>query len=83
MGWQVVIFMVVSSPGKHVPAQRPEILTSAVFSYKPHSLVRHMQPTMVRAGFLAAAQLSSYDHTKFYLKKEGIMNEGVKLHVVR
>jgi len=40
------------------------------------------QPTMVRAGFLAAAQLSTYDHSKYWLKREGLMGEGVGLHVV-
>jgi hypothetical protein len=39
------------------------------------------QPTMVRATFLAGAQLSSYDHSKFLMKKHGIMEDGVPLHV--
>ena len=39
------------------------------------------QPTVCRAGFLAAAQLSTYDHTKHVMKNQGWMSEGVPLHV--
>jgi hypothetical protein len=39
------------------------------------------QPTMVRAAFLAGAQMSSYDHSKFLMKKHKILDDGVPLHV--
>jgi len=44
-------------------------------------LYRGAIPTMSRAGVLAAAQLSSYDHSKSWLKSQGLFGEGVRLHV--
>mmetsp|Transcript_25657 Transcript_25657/g.60944 ORF Transcript_25657/g.60944 Transcript_25657/m.60944 type:complete len:134 (-) Transcript_25657:316-717(-) len=40
------------------------------------------QPTMARAALLAGAQLSSYDHTKYEMKRLGWMQDGVRLHVI-
>ena len=39
------------------------------------------QPTMLRAAFLAGTQLSTYDHTKYTLKRLGLMREGTPLHL--
>ena len=46
------------------------------------SLYKGTLPTTVRAALLAAAQLASYDHTKFVIKSNGLMEDGVPLHVV-
>jgi hypothetical protein len=45
-------------------------------------LYRGWQPTVARACALVAAQLSTYDHTKYTMKQNGWMEEGPKLHVV-
>lgn len=45
-------------------------------------LYRGWQPTVGRACALVAAQLSTYDHTKYTMKQRGLMEEGPKLHVV-
>jgi len=37
---------------------------------------------MLRAAFLASGQLSSYDHTKFLMKSNGIISDGPQLHVI-
>jgi len=39
------------------------------------------QPTMARAACLAAAQLSSYDHSKYLMKKHDILQDGTPLHI--
>lgn len=45
-------------------------------------LYRGWQPTVGRACALVAAQLSTYDHTKYTMKQKGLMEEGFKLHIV-
>jgi hypothetical protein len=45
-------------------------------------LFRGVQATAIRAALLTGTQLSSYDETKYLLKKYGIMKEGPALHVV-
>lgn len=70
---------------------RPQTYPDGVFRsfyqmYKLEGGIKGMwvgwQPTMFRAAFLAAAQLSSYDHSKVVFKRAGIMEEGTALHVV-
>ena len=38
--------------------------------------------TMTRAAFLSGSQLASYDHSKTYIKKVGLMEEGTTLHLL-
>ena len=45
-------------------------------------LYRGWQATTARAALLTAGQLSSYDHTKFLLKKHKMVEEGTKLHII-
>ena len=44
-------------------------------------LYKGVSPTIVRAGILTSAQLSSYDHTKYLLLKNEIFEEGHTLHL--
>eukprot|EP00940_MAST-03C_sp_MAST-3C-sp2_P002143 g2143.t1 len=44
-------------------------------------LYRGIGPTMMRAAMIASGQLASYDHTKHTLKSNGIVQDGVALHV--
>ena len=37
---------------------------------------------MQRAAILNAAQIPSYDHTKYMLLKSGVMHEGIACHLV-
>ncbi|KAI9355404.1 mitochondrial carrier domain-containing protein [Zopfochytrium polystomum] len=46
------------------------------------SLYRGVQATAIRASLLTSGQLASYDETKYLMKKYGIMQEGLNLHVV-
>eukprot|EP01083_Nonionella_stella_P008057 23240_1 len=53
--------------------------------YAEHGLTglyKGCTPTIARAALLTAAQLATYDHTKYTLKTNGVMEEGVPLHVV-
>lgn len=45
-------------------------------------LYRGVGPTMQRAAILNAAQIPSYDHTKYVLVKAGVMHEGIACHLV-
>jgi hypothetical protein len=45
-------------------------------------LYRGVGPTMQRAAILNAAQIPSYDHTKYMLLKSGVMHEGIPCHLV-
>ncbi|KAG0563166.1 hypothetical protein M758_8G008600 [Ceratodon purpureus] len=45
-------------------------------------LYRGVGPTMQRAAILNAAQIPSYDHTKYMLLKSGAMHEGIACHLV-
>ena len=45
-------------------------------------LYRGVHATAIRASMLTASQLSSYDETKYQLKKFNIMSEGISLHFV-
>ena len=36
---------------------------------------------MLRAALLTAGQMASYDHSKYLLKKYGLLEEGVPLHI--
>ncbi|KAI8619399.1 mitochondrial carrier domain-containing protein [Chytriomyces sp. MP71] len=45
-------------------------------------LYKGVQATAIRASLVTGAQLSSYDETKYVLKKYNFMEEGVSLHVV-
>lgn len=45
-------------------------------------LYRGVGPTMQRAAILNAAQIPSYDHTKYMLLKSGVMHEGIACHLV-
>ncbi|KAJ3266937.1 hypothetical protein HDU77_008282 [Chytriomyces hyalinus] len=45
-------------------------------------LYKGVQATAIRASLVTGAQLSSYDETKYVLKKYGWMNEGFPLHFV-
>ena len=61
--------------------------TKAAFCgiYQEHGfagLYKGCTPTIARAALLTAAQLATYDHTKYTLKSHGIMEEGVPLHIV-
>lgn len=47
-----------------------------------NGLYRGASATALRAAFITGGQLASYDHTKYYLKREGILQEGVVLHIV-
>ena len=44
-------------------------------------LYKGCTPTIARAALLTAAQLATYDHCKYTLKSNGIMDEGTPLHV--
>jgi len=46
------------------------------------ALYKGVGATMIRASFLTAAQLASYDHSKYLLKAHNILQEGVALHIV-
>lgn len=45
-------------------------------------LFRGVGPTMQRAALLNAAQIPSYDHTKYTLISSGLMHEGISCHLV-
>ncbi|KAJ3027945.1 UNVERIFIED_CONTAM: hypothetical protein HDU68_002801 [Siphonaria sp. JEL0065] len=45
-------------------------------------LYKGVQATALRASLVTGAQLSTYDETKYLLKKYGIMEEGIPLHIV-
>jgi hypothetical protein len=47
-----------------------------------HGLFRGVGPTMQRAAILNAAQIPSYDHTKYALLDSGWMQEGMACHFV-
>ncbi|KAH8951355.1 hypothetical protein BDL97_09G023400 [Sphagnum fallax] len=47
-----------------------------------HGLFRGVGPTMQRAAILNAAQIPSYDHTKYALLDSGWMQEGIACHFV-
>ncbi|KAI9337758.1 mitochondrial carrier domain-containing protein [Obelidium mucronatum] len=45
-------------------------------------LYKGVQATALRASLVTGAQLSTYDETKYLLKKYGVLEEGFVLHVV-
>ncbi|KAJ3412678.1 Mitochondrial oxaloacetate carrier protein [Chytridiales sp. JEL 0842] len=45
-------------------------------------LFKGVQATAIRASLLTGTQLSSYDETKYLLKKYGILSEGILLHTI-
>eukprot|EP01084_Bolivina_argentea_P245633 411190_1 len=45
-------------------------------------LYKGCTPTVVRAALTTSAQLATYDHTKYILKRNNIMIEGFPLHIV-
>lgn len=48
----------------------------------PHFSHLGVEVTMLRAALLTAGQMASYDHSKYLLKKWGVLDEGVPLHIV-
>ncbi|KAJ3073101.1 hypothetical protein HDU98_002246 [Podochytrium sp. JEL0797] len=47
-----------------------------------HGLYKGWQATAIRASLVTGAQLSTYDETKYLIKKHGWMQEGIPLHVL-
>ena len=45
-------------------------------------MLRGLMPTTSRAGLLTAAQTSTCDHTKVVVKRHGLLDEGLTLHVL-
>ena len=70
---------------KGYPPKYKHTLAAFYGIYKEHGftgLYKGCTPTIARAALLTAAQLATYDHTKYTLKTYGILDEGVPLHVV-
>lgn len=70
---------------KGQPLRHPNSLQAFINICKAEGLrgmYRGCDATMARAALGRGAQLSSYDHTKYLLKKHGGMHEGIQLHMI-
>eukprot|EP01084_Bolivina_argentea_P245631 411187_1 len=75
----------ITGSRKGHPPQYKHTIDALYSIYNKHGfagLYKGCTPTVVRAALITAGQLSTYDHTKYTIKKHGLMDEGVPLHIV-